>query len=53
MYCIKCGVRLADTERSCPLCGTVCFHPDLPGPKQSRFIPKISIPNLRSAPPAS
>ena len=22
MYCIKCGVRLADTEKECPLCGT-------------------------------
>lgn len=30
MYCIQCGVRLADTEKSCPLCGTVCFHPDIP-----------------------
>lgn len=30
MYCIKCGVHLADTEKSCPLCGTVCYHPDIP-----------------------
>ena len=29
MYCIKCGVELADTEKSCPLCGTAVFHPDL------------------------
>lgn len=29
MYCINCGVKLADTEKSCPLCGTVPFHPDL------------------------
>lgn len=29
MYCIKCGVKLADTEKSCPLCGTVVFHPEL------------------------
>lgn len=29
MYCIKCGVKLADTEKSCPLCGTRVFHPDL------------------------
>jgi len=29
MYCVKCGVKLADTEKSCPLCGTVVFHPEL------------------------
>lgn len=30
MYCIKCGVKLADSERVCPLCGTEVFHPDFP-----------------------
>ena len=30
MYCIKCGVELADSEKVCPLCGTPVFHPDLP-----------------------
>ena len=44
MYCIKCGVRLADTERSCPLCGTVCFHPDLPRPKAEPLYPKDQYP---------
>ena len=29
MYCIKCGVKLADSEKKCPLCGTVPFHPDI------------------------
>ena len=29
MYCIKCGVKLADTEKKCPLCGTVPYHPDI------------------------
>ena len=28
MYCIKCGVKLADTEKKCPLCGTDVCHPD-------------------------
>lgn len=27
MYCVKCGVELADTEKQCPLCGTVVYHP--------------------------
>ena len=30
MYCVKCGVELADSEKVCPLCGTRVFHPDLP-----------------------
>ena len=30
MYCVKCGVELADSETVCPLCGTRVFHPDLP-----------------------
>ena len=30
MYCIKCGVELADSEKVCPLCGTRVVHPDLP-----------------------
>lgn len=29
MYCVKCGVKLADTEKHCPLCQTVVFHPDV------------------------
>lgn len=29
MYCIKCGVELADTEEKCPLCATVVYHPEL------------------------
>lgn len=28
MYCVKCGVKLADTERKCPLCNTQVCHPD-------------------------
>ena len=29
MYCVKCGVKLADTEKRCPLCGTAVFHPEI------------------------
>lgn len=32
MYCIKCGVELADSERKCPLCGTVVFNPEVARP---------------------
>ena len=27
MYCIKCGVKLSDTEKKCPLCDTAVYHP--------------------------
>ncbi len=29
MYCINCGVKLADTEKNCPLCKTAVYHPQL------------------------
>ncbi len=29
MYCVNCGVKLADTEKQCPLCGTLAYHPDI------------------------
>ena len=29
MYCVKCGVALGDTEKQCPLCGTLAYHPEL------------------------
>lgn len=33
MFCVKCGVALANSEKVCPLCGTRVFHPDLPQPQ--------------------
>ena len=33
MYCVNCGVELADSETVCPLCGTRVFHPDLSRPQ--------------------
>lgn len=29
MYCVKCGVELAEGEKQCPLCGTRVYHPDI------------------------
>ena len=29
MYCIKCGVELADSEDRCPLCGTKVYNPEI------------------------
>ena len=39
MYCIKCGVELADSEKTCPLCGTLVFHPDFPTPDGQKPYP--------------
>lgn len=44
MYCIKCGVKLADTEKQCPLCGTVPFHPDIDREKAESLYPKDRYP---------
>lgn len=33
MYCVKCGVELGDSEKTCPLCGTTVFHPEMEPPK--------------------
>lgn len=60
MYCIKCGVKLADTENLCPLCGTVVFHPELareqvpptyprhryPAPLENPKLPQIILTTL-------
>lgn len=40
MYCIKCGVELADTEKKCPLCGTGVFHPDVKQPEGELLYPR-------------
>ena len=39
MYCIHCGVKLADSEMACPLCGTRVYHPDLPRPGGAPLYP--------------
>ena len=41
MYCVNCGVKLADTEKVCPLCGVVAFHPDILRPEGERLYPPV------------
>ena len=49
MYCIKCGVRLADTEKNCPLCQTMVFHPELTQPEASPLYPNAApVPQVNS-----
>lgn len=48
MYCINCGVRLADTEASCPLCGTAVYHPELKRTLAKPTYPPDKLPQKRS-----
>ena len=48
MYCIKCGVRLADTEQKCPLCGTAVYHPELERPAAQPLYPQGKMPRAGS-----
>ena len=40
MYCANCGVKLADTEERCPLCGTSAYHPEIKRPEVDPLYPK-------------
>ena len=44
MYCIKCGVKLADSEKFCPLCKTRVYHPDFPPKEDAYTYPKNKYP---------
>lgn len=44
MYCAKCGVKLADTEKICPLCGTEAYHPDIERPEVDPLFPHDFVP---------
>lgn len=48
MYCVNCGVKLADTERSCPLCGTAVVRPS-PSDNEARpTYPREKHPKLQA-----
>ena len=44
MYCVKCGVKLEDTEKLCPLCGTRVYHPDVKRGEASPLYPARKYP---------
>lgn len=44
MYCIKCGVKLADTEKKCPLCSTVVCHPEFTQRAERPLYPSNKMP---------
>lgn len=43
MYCVKCGVELADSEICCPLCKTRAYHPDV-----EREVTESKYPDFKS-----
>lgn len=47
MYCVKCGVELKDSEKVCPLCKTMVFHPDIPSPDGDGPYPEYVAPVRR------
>ena len=44
MYCANCGVKLADTEKRCPLCGTEAYHPHIERPEVAPLFPQDYVP---------
>lgn len=44
MYCVNCGVKLADSEKKCPLCGVTAFHPEIDRPEGERLYPQEKYP---------
>ena len=48
MYCIKCGVKLADTEKKCPLCNTTVYHPELSQTDGKPLYPENKMPKVNN-----
>lgn len=47
MYCIQCGVKLAEDKKPCPLCGTVPFHPELEPQEATPLYPQGRYPSTQ------
>lgn len=50
MYCINCGVKLEDTEKKCPLCGTVPYHPEIHRKSEDSIYPPDRYPTYKMNP---
>lgn len=50
MYCVNCGVQLADSEKRCPLCGVACYHPAIQRPESGRTYPADRKPPTQVSP---
>ncbi len=47
MFCVHCGVRLADSEKICPLCGTMVYHPEIKQKEVPPLYPKNRRPEAK------
>lgn len=50
MYCIKCGVKLTEDKKPCPLCGTLPFHPELEPQDAQPLYPAGRYPSTQVSP---
>ena len=50
MYCVNCGVKLADTENSCPLCGVAAVHPQIKREPAKPLYPENRFPAPQVSP---
>lgn len=50
MYCINCGVKLADSEKQCPLCLTKVYHPEISQKDADPLYPPQRYPALQVSP---
>ena len=48
MYCINCGVKLAQSEQKCPLCNTLIYHPDYKDLPTNPLYPSNKMPKIHS-----
>ncbi|MBQ6789486.1 MAG: zinc ribbon domain-containing protein [Clostridia bacterium] len=49
MYCVKCGVKLGENEKKCPLCGTVVFHPEVTQTMTEDAYPHGKVPEINKS----
>lgn len=52
MYCAQCGVKLADSEKKCPLCGLEAYHPQLAKQEGEPLYPAGQFPAAEVKPKA-
>ena len=50
MYCMQCGVKLAESEKCCPLCGLEAYHPHLKKQEGSPLYPDRLQPEREVSP---
>lgn len=47
MYCVNCGVRLGESEKKCPLCDTLVYHPNFKDRQIKPMYPQGLMPNVK------